>query len=254
MIPNHKTLLGRLLRLPLRLVPRAAVVSVLSGELRGAKWIVGAANHGCWMGTYERRQCTLFRHLMSEGSVLYDVGAHAGYYALIGSRLVGESGKVFAFEPLPRNLWYLREHIRLNAAHNITVIDSAVCGKSCKMRFRTGSSVGGHIDTSGDLVVNGVDLDGLSAQGIPQPDFIKMDIEGAELEALSAAREVLMHKQPIVFLSTHGSNIHEHCLAYLKDLGYYTKVIERKRHDQYEVLCSTSADVIRLSSQVLGNG
>ena len=68
--------LGRLARLPLKLVPAAAVVPILTGRLRGKKWITGSAIHSCWLGIYEgqKQQC-VFQEVRP-GTVFYSVGAH----------------------------------------------------------------------------------------------------------------------------------------------------------------------------------
>jgi SAM-dependent methyltransferase len=106
--------LGRLLRLPLRLIPRRAVLPILQGPLRGKKWIVGSGNHGYWLGSYEIGKRALFVRSIPVGAVVYDLGANVGYYTLLAAMLAGAEGKVFAFEPLPRNLEYLRRHLVLN--------------------------------------------------------------------------------------------------------------------------------------------
>ena len=50
---SDRRFFGRTLRLPLRLVPKSAVVPILQGPLRGKRWIAGSSTHGCWLGTYE---------------------------------------------------------------------------------------------------------------------------------------------------------------------------------------------------------
>src|SRR5216684_2115948 len=103
-----------ILRLPLRLIPRGAIVRIVSGELRGWQWIVHSATNGCWLGTYERHVQRLFRQRLRPGAVALDVGANVGFFTLLASKLVGSAGHVYAFEPLPRNLYYLERHVRLN--------------------------------------------------------------------------------------------------------------------------------------------
>lgn len=110
----RRSVLGRVLRAPLRLIPPGTVLPVLQGRLRGARWIVGAGTHGCWLGSYEYGKRRLFERLVRPGQVVWDVGANAGFYTLLASRLVGSTGSVVAIEPLPRNLSYLRRHLELN--------------------------------------------------------------------------------------------------------------------------------------------
>src|SRR5437899_3136746 len=92
---GFSTVPGRLLRLPLALVPRSATVCVLGGSLRGARWVVGSASHGCWLGWYEADKQRAFASLVKRGDVVFDIGAHVGFYTLLASRLCGPSGHVF---------------------------------------------------------------------------------------------------------------------------------------------------------------
>src|SRR5206468_1598857 len=99
------------------------------------------------------------------------------------------AGHVHAFEPLPRNLYYLERHVRLNDLTNVTVESLAITATSGDAFFRTAphASMGGLRD-DGNLHVTTASLDDLLAVGrIPTPDFIKMDIEGAEGDALRGA-------------------------------------------------------------------
>ncbi len=100
---SHKTIIGRLLRFSLRFIPPHTVLPILQGELRRSKWIIGASIHGCWLGSYEYKMQRLFKNMISQGSVVYDIGAHAGFYTLLASKIVGLRGKVVAFEPYKRS-------------------------------------------------------------------------------------------------------------------------------------------------------
>ena len=96
---SDSTFVGMALRLPLRLIPRRAVVRILQGPLRGKRWIVGSSDHGCWLGSYEAAKLKKITELVRPGMVCWDVGANAGLYTLLFAELVGRAGRVFAFEP-----------------------------------------------------------------------------------------------------------------------------------------------------------
>src|SRR5271156_6016447 len=64
---------GKLLRLPLRAVPRERPVRILGGPLRGWRWIPAAASHGCWLGTFERAEQDVFARTVRAGDVVYDL-------------------------------------------------------------------------------------------------------------------------------------------------------------------------------------
>lgn len=195
---------------------------ILQGRLRGKKWIVKSGNHGYWLGSYEYEKRRMFEEIIREGSVVFDIGAHVGFYTLLASELVGSSGKVFAFEPLPRNLRFLRSHLEINCITNVKVIEAAVLDVSGTTSFEEGpNSSEGHIISTGSLEVRTVSLDALVRSGeVPLPDFMKIDVEGAEMLVLSGATQVLESGQPTLFLATHARDVHHHCCKFLQSLGY----------------------------------
>lgn len=219
---SPRGLVGRLARLPLKLVPAGAKVRVLQGPMRGMKWIAGSHTHGCWLGSYERDKQALFLRHIRPGVAVYDIGANVGFYTLLASRIVGPAGSVIAFEPLPRNLALLREHIRCNELANVRVIDAAVAERAGEACFD--DSLGhaeGHIAESGPIRVKVVAIDELRDAGqIPAPAAMKIDVEGAEMAALRGADRTIAAAQPVIFLATHGAAVHAECLRWLRDRGY----------------------------------
>ena len=223
---NRSGLLKRIqpeeiVRLPLRLLPPKMVVPILYGALRGRRWIVGAAIHRCWIGFYEYTKQQLIAREVRKGSVFWDVGANVGFYTLLASRLVG-SGKVFAFEPVHRNLYYLQEHIRLNCISNVEVVPVAVSDKNGTSAFAVEESgFMGHLSEEGEVTVPTATMDLLVEQGkVLPPDYVKMDIEGAELLALLGASRTFQRFRPMLFLATHGRKVKTQCCELLESWGY----------------------------------
>lgn len=220
--------LGKFLRMPLRLIPPETQMPILRGKLQGKKWVVNAGRHGSWLGTYEYDKQNIFEQEVKLGNVVFDIGAQAGFYSLLASVLVGNQGKVFAFEPLPRNLSYLRTHLEINQIKNVTVLAVAVAQTSGIACFQESpSSYQGKLSSEGGLQVEAIGLDEWVALGkIPLPNLIKMDIEGAEAKALKGARQVLTQARPTLFLAIHGRSIYQQCTQLLKDLGYEFKILD----------------------------
>lgn len=234
--------IGNLLRLPLRMVPDGWIVPILSGPLHGGRWITGSSPHGCWLGTYERHTQELFRKHVKPGSIVFDVGANVGFFTLLASRLAGSAGRVFAFDPLPRNLEFLREHVRLNDAVNVTVIPLAIAAGPGSARFFTGENPSqGLVASEGEIEVSMDSLDRLFGSGtVPRPDFIKMDIEGGEDNALAGAAEVLRLRGLTLLLSTHGWEHHEHCWSLLERAGFELRLARDGSADgDYLIVAST---------------
>lgn len=194
-------------------------VRVLAGALKGARWVVGSCTHGCWLGTYEADKQKLFAQYVRPGMIVYDVGANVGFYTLLASRLAGASGHVYAFEPMPRNVSYLERHIRLNDCRNVTVRQAAVGERDGEALFREEASHSqSALDEKGSLRVRVVALD--SQAEVRPPDVIKMDIEGGEAAALKGAVETLRRHRPVIFLATHGHELHRECSSLLSSIGY----------------------------------
>ena len=212
----------RLVRLPLRLVPSRAVVRVVRGPAAGSRWIAGAATHGCWLGTYEREAIRSFVEAIGPGDTVFDVGAHAGYYTLAAARRVGRRGRVVAFEPHPQNLDYLRRHVRLNDLRHVLVLPMAIADSTGEAAFEAAESrFEGRLSASGTIAVKVASLDDLSAAGTaPDPDVVKIDVEGAEERVLVGAAALVDRVHPVFFVAAHSPALYDRCAAWLEARGY----------------------------------
>jgi FkbM family methyltransferase len=237
---SNKNVLGRLIRSPLALIPADATLPVLQGRLRGKKWIVGSSIHGCWLGSYEYGVQQCFGELIKSGDIVFDIGANVGFYTLLASVLVGPTGKVFSFEPVRRNIVYLRKHLQLNSIRNVSVVECAISDRSGTALFDEGpSSSMGCLSAMGSLSVATATLDELfSSAEISAPNYIKIDVEGAEAQVLAGAKRLLEDFHPTLFLSTHGIEPHTQCCRFLNDLGYEVSAVDKKSsiEDAEEIL------------------
>lgn len=212
-------------------------IPILQGPLRGKRWIVGSQRHAFWLGTYEPDMQRLIADKVKFGTVFYDVGANVGFYSLLASTLVGP-GLVVAFEPLPRNVDYLRRHLALNSAENVKVLQLAICERTGFALFR-GERTGamGKLEASGDIRVSTDTIDSLVHQGvIAPPNYLKMDIEGAEFKALLGASMCFERYQPVLFLATHGRQVHRDCCELLRSWHFDSTTISQHSEDRAEIL------------------
>lgn len=209
------------------------LVSIWSGPLKGYR--IGLLTGTRFVrGTYGKSEVESLTSLIRAGDVVLDVGAHIGYFSMLASKIVGSNGKVIAFEPLPLNLAYLRQHVLANDLKNVEIIDSAVGFTKGNLRFARGGGTGrGHLQPfeSGDqsgLAVNVFGLDELFQENkIPAPNMIKMDIEGAEGEGLRGAQKMLTKYRPTLLLSTHGDVMKAECEQLLTNIGYEIEFISK---------------------------
>jgi FkbM family methyltransferase len=226
--------LVRLLRFPFTLIPAEAQVPILQGKLRGKRWVAGSGNHAYWLGFHEYDKMRLFEKTIKRGDVVFDIGAHVGLYTLLASQLVGRAGRVFAFEPVPRNLFFLKEHLRINRISNVTVFEAAVADRCGETHFDLGpNSLMGRMSENGGLRVRTVGLDELASRGeLADPQFMKIDVEGAELQVLAGARDMLARARPALFIDTHCPDRHQQCCLTLAAHGYELRAIGGARLEE----------------------
>ena len=206
---------------------------VLHGAGQGLRFNAGASHSGFILGHHEPEVQELLTEVLRPGSVYYDAGANVGFFAVIAARLVGPSGKVVCFEPLPDNARQIEYNATLNGFSNITVCRDALGGSDRTEIFQTSaeptwgmlSAVGKPPDqASGQISVSVRTLDSLRASSdFPPPDVIKIDIEGAEAEALMGASITLREHRPILVIELHRTNAA--VIAVLDQLGYTSAVL-----------------------------
>ena len=221
---GFRSFAGRLVRLPLRLLPRAAVVRARGGLTKGMRWRVGSATHGAWLGTYELETQAVLAAQVRAGAVCFDVGANAGFFTLALARLAGPGGRVVAFEPMAINAAALLFHVAANGLRQVTLVQAAVAEAEGLLPFEVHESTSmGRLAAGEDTgcLVPTLSLDGaVFARGLPPPDVIKIDVEGAEAAVLRGAARVLRECRPVVAVSLHGADCFRDCHALLRGHGY----------------------------------
>ncbi len=117
----------------------------------------------------------------------------------------------------PRNLQELKRHMQLNHIKNCTVIDAAVSSADGQATFDISDDrCTGHLAANGSLRVRTLTLDGLVSRGeIRAPNLMKIDIEGAELDCLHGASQLIQEYRPVIFLATQGQEMHSACYELL---------------------------------------
>jgi len=230
--------IGSVLRWFARLYTEGSVVTIKNGHLAGYKW---KRSHkyltSYWLGTFELPiQNCLARELRPE-DVFYDIGANAGFFSLLGSKCVGDKGHVFAFEPLPENIEMIQNQFELNHVTNCTLIKAAVSDRVGETEFCEGPDTStAHIgsrgkEQTGVYVVKTITLDYFIKAEHP-PDFIKMDIEGAEILALQGARELLNKpNSPKFLIEIHGQGNAKEVREIFEKEGYFFYTPDLKEID-----------------------
>jgi FkbM family methyltransferase len=157
-------------------------------------------------------QQALVDHLRP-GMTFYDLGANIGFFSLMAARLVGPNGRVISFEADPEIASRLRENLFRNQLTHTWVEQKVVWSESTTVSFvrvdpDTSPDRGlGHVSadnsTSETITVEAVSLDHFVASH-PAPDFLKCDVEGAEVAVFQGAANLLSVKRPILLVEMHS--------------------------------------------------
>lgn len=219
---------------------------IWGGALRGRWWLPASRGKVLRVlgGTYEPEQTRLFQEHVRPGDTVLDIGAHVGYYSLLSSVLAGDAGTVWAFEPNPHNCAFLRRHVEINRRGNVRVTEAAVSDAAGRARFDFGRGSGtGRLSGDGAIEVATVRLDDFVRERGIAPTAVKIDVEGAEVQVLEGARATLGEHRPVIFLSTHGAEVHRASMELLRGLGYaFRPILGSDADTTSELLCLPGRD------------
>jgi FkbM family methyltransferase len=170
----------------------------------------------------------VLRDYLKPGMVFYDLGSNNGFFSLIAARIVGPAGMVVAFEAEPSLGMDIAENIERNDARNVLLIRSAVWSSSGVVDFKPvdrhvspEAGLGRVVPSSatGAISVPSVCLDDFVRTERP-PDFIKCDVEGAEVEVVLGARKLLVERRPYVECEVHSDESGKVLTAAFGEMNY----------------------------------
>ena len=156
---------------------------------------------------HERATTELFKKVVKRGDTVIDLGANIGYFSLLAAKIVGQSGKVYSFEPEPKNYSYLTKNININNYIQVSAFQKAVSDKNGKIKLYICDYDSGHhtIDKyegieaysrgratkEHSIEIETVRLDDIFQGKEESIGVIKMDVEGAEALALAGMDTIL---------------------------------------------------------------
>lgn len=198
------------------------------------------------------------RHVLDEmlrrvrpGDVAIDVGAFIGYHTVHLAAAVGEAGSVIAFEPVPELMGRLEANLRLNGVGNTRIEPMAISDSTGRADLAVArkAGVGNETSTTSSLVrargdehisVATITLDDYVQQSeLDRLDFIKIDVEGAELAALTGASDTLRSLRPTLIIEVNDEGTRTAVSAFLETHGYNASVLGAVTHG-WHLLCEPS--------------
>jgi FkbM family methyltransferase len=186
---------------------------------------------GYILGTTEPHEQAIVARYVKPGDVFYDIGANIGFFSTLAGRLVGPMGSVWAFEPHPGSADRARRNAKLNSFDHVTVEQAAVGREGGEARLELGDSSAAHrLTPRGDGPrVRVVSLDAwVAKRRAPLPTFIKMDVEGSEIDALNGMIGVIKSALPVILVEIHwrGAACEAFFREHLEPLGYMMTALE----------------------------
>jgi len=179
----------------------------------GAWWLAspGDIDRQLLNGNFESAELRFVEKFLRPGMTVFDIGAHHGLYTMLASRKVGKTGRVIAFEPSARERALLARHLRLNQSVSVTIEKSAIGSEKGKADLflvaggEDGCNSLRRPKTMAESSTTEVDVTTIDEyileNKIDRVDFVKLDIEGAELAALKGARGLLSARERPVVLA-----------------------------------------------------
>jgi len=189
-----------------------------------------------FLNKYEDGETEIVKKLVTQGDVVIDIGANFGWYSTLMSSLTGERGRVYSFEVVPEIAKELQENISLNQMTNVVIENIAIGEDDLETDYVYSESWGTgnqklELLNGGGQLKSGksrsTSLDSyLLANAINKVDFIKCDIDGAEVPFIRGAQQTLKSKKPIMIIEAHERDQRAHghscqqLFSELRHIGY----------------------------------
>lgn len=173
-------------------------------------------------------------HQPKKDDIVFDCGGWKGHFTLVASRLVGKNGLVYTFEPQEDMYNFIAKRVEKYKLKNIRIMNYGLYSHESTMILEKEISSGGFsiVDIKDSILnnpitINLIDIDSfIENQNISKVNYIKMDIEGAEIEALEGARNALKYNSiKLAIASYHireGKQTAKWVENFLKEQGYKT--------------------------------
>lgn len=158
-------------------------------------------------GVYASSIVSFLSSHLQRDAVVADIGANIGVVTVVAADLAPD-GRVYAFEPAPENLAYLRRNVA--RAPNVEIVEAAVAEVDGELRFASNPAypAGAHLDRAGELRVDAVALDSWADQrDLGRLDAVKVDVEGAEPLVLRGAARTISRLRPVVVLECNPASL-----------------------------------------------
>ena len=229
-----------------------------------------------YYGFFEANLTNFLLNYLKDGDIVFDVGAHVGYYSILASKIIGKTGQVHSFEPTPRTFNTLKENTQ--EKENVFINNNAVLDQETEIEFvdygpkfsafnsfkkRTGDEMR-FLSEPEKIKVKTISLDRYCEGKNIKPDFIKIDAEGAEHLILQAMTEIIKNIKPLITIEVAGEDEwkdncskliqflqHNGYMAYEIDLnGFIKKHVQKDTYSYDNLLFAHPDNMHRLQNLI----
>ncbi len=191
-------------------------------------------NHIFLYGVYEPFMLDLFSQHLKPGQTFIDIGANIGQHSMYAACLVGQTGNVHAFEPIPSIYNQIKDSARHNAFEKIVHVYNYALGEKEKVeKFFISKNVGGsslvNDDDTQEIISVHVKNGDKELAAIQNVDVVKIDVEGYEYEVLQGIKQTLNTHRPKIFIEFSGNFYHT------QGKGHGAKILKLLRDLEYEL-------------------
>ena len=221
-------------------------VPVIRGPARGLRLkldLVKGGENAYWLGRYDPAILSRLARVCKEGWTVWDAGTYLGFYSVFFARAVGPLGHVVAIEPDSRSLERTKSNVALNGYQNVTFLKAAIGAGTSEVEFVLSDTTTSHI--SGTYVgacasavtthqqsiqTRCMSLDQVLYECLgPPPQLVKMDIEGAEKDALQHASYLAEEIRPLILLELHNPECDAEAWQFAQRFDYVLKSMKTNR-------------------------
>ncbi len=174
------------------------------------------------------------KYSMKEGGIVIDGGAFIGSFAIFAAKKVGPRGRVFAFEPEPQNAEALRRNVEANGLANVKIVQAGLWKGEARLSFSSGGGASAisfspsqQSGSTSTISTTSIDIFA-KKHNLQRIDFVKMDIEGAEMEAIEGMAGAIRSWHPDLAIACYherkGKTTGELLMPILKRLDYEVEI------------------------------
>jgi FkbM family methyltransferase len=200
-------------------------------------------SRGCLLDAYEQAETGLLKQYLKPDHVFLDIGANIGWFTLLASTIIGQQGHIHAFEPRRPTVDYLRRSVAANGLEAMVTVHDLALDRAAgaqRLGWAKGTRNPGHSkltdgseETLETIAVQAATLDELALGGV---DFIKIDVEGAEMRVFEGAIRTIDTNRPIILSEIFPEQLHrvsgvtaQDVFSWFASRGYRGLIADRER-------------------------